>query len=693
VPAVFDPTAAFTDLTTQAERAYVDEHGELEETGEGDWREIPVAFDVFVESRDHLHLPPVFELQREAVVGLLGADPTRIFEAPDPAREAARQYQLAVLLWGKGSGKDYLCSIIVAYLVYVLLCLRDPAKYFELAPGEYLDIVNVAYNADQAKKVFFAKFKERLYRWRWLKQNFDVHEAGRRKWSANKGLPVVEINDLEVIFPRGIRCFSRHSQNESYEGLNVLVWLMDEASAFLSAAKKENAGAIYQTLRTSAGSRFGMRWIGFIISYPRHADDFTMTKVAEAKANPEAGILGHGPHMTWEVNELRGRQGLVEIRGVKVPVELANDFTLDFEEALAKYCCQPPLAKDALIKDGDRVRAAVQTGRRPLIEWEPVVTRRSGVDKDQNDVARQFSAVKLTRLGKPAKGTKLFMHGDPARTTDAFALGIGHGVPATIVVYVPAGEVLTAEQLAEHDLDPAEFVPWERDVTRTVIDALIVWRPDPTRNQHVDLLNVKDVLQQLVEHYGRGAFGGVTFDQYDSAETVQWLEAKRVPTENEQWSNPFQHRIYRGARGAFYNDLVTLPDHPTITSEDPRAPGAIYELLRVEEIEGHKIDHPEGGSKDLADVVVRIIEHVTGQAKKGFSFSSLRSGTQDQLAGASKKVNPKRPPSPVTQQLQEAERERAETRPQGELEPATGTVRRSKLSYGSARAGPRRPST
>jgi hypothetical protein len=684
--AAFDEGRASRELRGAVQAAYTEEHGDFEAAGDGDWREQPATFDEFVTSKEHLRLPPLFALQREAVVALLGADPCRIFEAPDPGREAARLYQLAVMMWGKGGGKDYLCSIVVAYLVHVLLCLRDPQAYFELAPGENIDLVNVAYNADQAKKVFFSKFKERLHRWQWLKRNFDVHEAGRRKYPANAGLPKVEINDVDVLFPRGIRCFSRHSQNESYEGLNVLVWLMDEASAFLSAAKKENAAAIYQTLRTSAGSRFGMRWLGFIISYPRHADDFTMTKLREARENPDAGILAHGPYTTWQVNQLRGRQGYVTVRGIEVPVELANDFTLDFEEALAKYCCQPPLAKDALITDGDRVWAAVQKGRRPLIEWEPIITRRDGLDVDGNTIERTFSAVRLTRLDPLPRGCKLFMHGDPSRTTDGFAIGIGHGVPATIMLHVPAGEVLSADQLAALDLEPTDVVPWERDVVRTVIDAVIVWRPDPTRNQHVDQLNVRDVLKQLVEHYGRSRWGMVTFDQYDSAELVQWMEAKKIAADNEQWSNPFQHRIYRGARSAFYNDLVTLPDHPTVTSQAIRAPGAIYELLRVEEIEGHKIDHPEGGSKDVADVVVRVIEHVTGQAQRAFSFGALRAGggRDGGLQGASRKVDPKRAPSPVTSTLREQDRVRQEERPHGDLEPAAGRVAR-KFAYGTIR--------
>lgn len=690
-----DVDQLFADLTAAAEVGAAEAFGDdlLLELGEGDWREDPVDFDTFVLSREHLFLPPLFPRQRAAVLALLGEDPKRIFEDVDGTDPTARAHQLAVLLWGKGSGKDYLCSIIVAYLIYVLLCLRNPQQFFSLGPGENLDVLNVAYNADQAKRVFFAKFKERLYRWRWLRENYDVHEGGRRKWQANAGKPIVELNEGEILFPRSIRCFSKHSQNESYEGLNVIAWVMDEASAFLSAAKKENAGKIYQTLRTSAASRFGMRWLGFIISYPRHADDFTMQKCAEARAHPEAGIYADGPASTWEINQMRGRNGMVEVRpGHKVPVELANDYILDFEEALAKYECQPPLAKDALIKDPARVTGAVRTGRAPLIEWEPVENSRDVVDGAGNEVTRIFAGVKITKLGRLPKGTRLFFHGDPARSSDAFALCFGHGSEKTVQLHVPAGEVLTAEQMHAAGLEPDQLVPWERDVMGTVIDAMIVWRPDPNRNKHVDLINVQDVLMEIVGHYGRGVIGAGSFDQYDSAETVQRLTAKKFAVENEAWSNPFQHRIYRQARSAFYNDLVDLPDTPSITSENPKEPGAIYELVRVEEIEGHKIDHPEGGSKDLADAVVRVIEHVNAQAKRGFSFGAIAGSSEApapaghvRVPGAT--VDPSRSPSPITPGQRAVDQHRRQERPiDVELQPAAGTIRRAgKLSFGTLR--------
>lgn len=595
----------------------------------GDWREQPVPFLEFVTSPAHLGLPPLYPLQAEAVQALLGDDPCAIFADPDQA--VGRTYQAAVLLWGKGSGKDYLCSIVTCYLIYTLLCLRDPQSYLQLGPGEPIDLVNVAYNADQAKRVFFTKLKERIRRWRWLSDTFDVYEANRPVRPVRPGFRRIDINDSEIVFPGGIRAFSRHAQNESYEGLNVLVWIMDEASAFLSKVRRENADKIHRTLRTSATTRFGRRWLGFIISYPRHADDFTMTRLREAKANPAAGVFGHGPFRTWEVNARMASESWVDARpGYPVPASALADYLEDFQEAQARYECQPPLATEALIRYPEHLDQAVTPGRPALIEYASTVSVRHVIDDDPDDptvqkrIRREYVGVDITAmrpLPDRARGARIYFHGDPGLVNDSFALVVGHGEPTDQTVQLPAADVYDEQERDDRDLLPTDIVDAVRPGVTCVIDAVIVWRPDPTTGRQVDYLNVGDVLDQIVSFY---RLGKGTFDKWNSAETIQRLVARRgAKVEDENWSNPFQLGIYRNARSAFYNHLVDLPDIPEITGTDPRAPGAIHELRRVQLIDGHKIDHPEGGSKDTADALVRVIQHVTESRGPSFAFGTI----------------------------------------------------------------------
>ena len=659
------------------------------------WREKPVGLEEFVKSGMHLgHARGLFPRQQSAMDNLLGTDPEKLFT--EPGTDGGREYQMAVLLWGKGAGKDFLCSVVVCYIVHVLLCLRDPQGYFGLAAGEPLDVVNVAYNADQAKHVFFTKLKERVRSWRWLRENFNVWESGRKLGRHVPGRPEVWVNDNNIEFPRGIRAFSRNSQNESYEGFNVIAWVMDEASAFLSKLKRENADRIYQTLRTSAVSRFQRKWVGFVISYPRHADDFTMTKLREAQEGKLPGCYADGPASTWEVNHNLGQQGFVEIRpGHSVPIETANDYTADYEEAKARYECDPPLARDAFFREPDRLWDAVAVGKAPVVEWEPTTTTMEVVSPDgEGTIRREFRSVKLTKLGKLAKGTRLFFHGDPGVSNDSFALALGHGVPATIIEVVRAGDVMDEAALLRTDTDPDRLIPWERDVTRTVIDAVIVWQPDPAKGIQVDLQNVEDVIQQLHRRYRLGGPSKVgptgTFDHWNSAAAIQRMLKRKMNVKDEQWSGPFQLGIYRHARSCFYNDLVTLPDTPSVTSRDPRSPGAIYELERIELIEDRKVDHPEGGSKDIADAVVRVIQHATEHLRGGhFAFGSAYGTpsayphTAPTVPVPGKTVDPNTTPKVATPAEREADEKARHAMPLGELVPAEGTIEGRRLGYGS----------
>lgn len=689
----------YDELVAEVTHALDEDHGS--DPSLGPWREDPVTFDEFCASKDHLGLPPLFDRQRAAVIALIGDDPKLTFANPLTAgKEWKRIYQMAVLLWGKGSGKDYVCSVLVCYLLHILLCLRDPQAFFSQGPGENIDVLNVAYNADQAKLVFFTKLKARIERWPWLNDRFNIIEAGKRKGVYVPGRAEVRINDGMIEFPRGIRAWSRHAENEGYEGLNVIAWIMDEASAFLSKAKRENAESIYQTLKTSAASRFGLQWLGLIISYPRHADDFTMTKHREATVNPNLGTYADGPAMTWEVNERTRDEPRILIQGIEVPASLANDFESDFEEAKSRYCCDPPMARDAFFRFPDRLQDAVDPGRQPLLDWEPTVIVRN----DDGNGPREYRGVKITRLGKLPRGAKLYGHGDPGLVNDSFALAIGHAAPATVMRTVLAGEVLSTDQLRERELEPDAPIEWEVDTVRTIIDALIVWRPDPRRKMQVDLMNVEETILALrkaypsLGHKSKRTRGEkqprptFTFDHWNSALAIQRMRTKGMSCEDESWGAQFQVDIYRNARTAFYNSLVTLPDHPAITSRDPRSPGALYELERIEYIEARKVDHPEGGSKDSADAVVRVIQHATEHSRAGFAFGGTwgHASRFDDKAPVTKsmtpKVDPMNPQQIATPQAVEAERLARQARPLGELVPGEGTVNGRRLAFGSVTA-------
>lgn len=106
------------------------------------------------------------------------------------------------------SGKDELSAIAIAYIVYLLLCLRDPAAYYKKPAGDNIDILNIAINSDQAKNVFFKKFNNFITVSPWFQGRYDSNASGGP----------AKADKFE--FDKNITVYSGHSEKEAWEGYN-----------------------------------------------------------------------------------------------------------------------------------------------------------------------------------------------------------------------------------------------------------------------------------------------------------------------------------------------------------------------------------------------------------------------------------------------------------------------------------------
>ncbi len=296
------------------------------------WKEQPVTLKEFVESERFLNFP-LFPKQLAMLQALVGDDPKLTFAKKED------YISMAIAVWGKGSGKDTVSAIFVNYLLHVLSCLYNPQTYLELGDGEYIDIINVSYTGEQAKNVFFAKLTQRFLRCPWFRDRYTIYQRDRA--INEKGKPEVRITSDRITFPNNIRAISENSSNESYEGYNILVWIMDEASAFRSQTKSANANNIFGTLKTSASSRFGVRAKGCILSFPRHEKDFTL-KMYELAQKELHIYADRAP--TWEVN----------LKVDKNDPAILEDYRIDPEGSKMKYECFTADTKISLV-DGREV--------------------------------------------------------------------------------------------------------------------------------------------------------------------------------------------------------------------------------------------------------------------------------------------------------------------------------------------------
>lgn len=299
----------------------------------------PVVLEEFLYSKDYMNLPKLSDRQLKFLQVLDDDDPqtNKIIES--------------VLVFGKGSGKDWITSIFFSRRVYKLLCMNNPGKKFNLPEGEPIDFLNVAISADQAKDVFFNKL-------------INMIKLAGPKAFKDFGFNVKnDIKDARILFPKNIRLFSGHSEQESMEGKNLYAAVMDEAAAFKTEQElrgkgqraKRSATAIYKFLSSSIRSRFPKVGKLILISYPRFKDDFILQRYEAGKKDFQT-YVDFGA--TWEINPLRRRE------------DFDKDYRDNPEQAKSMFECIPPNAEDPFLRQSEMVDKIIDYSmRRPRDLW------------------------------------------------------------------------------------------------------------------------------------------------------------------------------------------------------------------------------------------------------------------------------------------------------------------------------------
>jgi len=523
-----------------------------------EFEEKPVPLEEFVTDKKYLGLPPLSDYQYtmlKASTQIYKLDTLIGIYGEDEGRKIFKQTCNEIILQlGKGSGKDYTSTIACAYVVYLLLCLKDPAVYYGKPPGDAIDIINIAINAQQANRVFFKGFNQRIEKSPWF-----------------QGRYIAKANMVE--FDKEITVHSGHSESEAWEGYNVLVVILDEISGFelestTGHAQAKTASSIYKMYKGSITSRFPDFGKLVLLSFPRFKMDYIQQKYNEAIAEKEVvirhhrfkvdpdlpdGTTGNEFEVEWEEDHIISYK-MPKIFALKRPTWDINptrkieDFTEAFytdpTDALSRFACMPPDATDAFFKS------------RMVIE-------------------KAFSSPKLNvdlygRFDddfKPNPDRSYFMHVDLAQKHDHCAVALAH-VEGWVTMKI--GE------------------DYKQAAPRVIIDAVRYWTP--TASKSVDFTEVKDYILSVRE---RGFnLKMVTFDRWNSHDMMQQLGVHGIKTE-----------ILSVAKKHYEDMSLTLTEERL---HGPRIQLLIDELLQLRIVKD-KVDHPRKGSKDLSDAVCGAI--------------------------------------------------------------------------------------
>lgn len=563
-----------------------------------------------------------------------------------------RRIQEIVLCWGKGSGKDYLAAKVTAYVAYLLQSLRrDPATYFGIAPYSTLSIINVAPTEKQARTIFFRYLSGFL---RSAVMRPYVSAPKRQIMADTIKFYRMTLDNAEY---EPVVIESMHSRAASLEGKNVIWWTMDEADAFLDSGDKSNADEVHDILRSSASTRFSGFWGGMVISYPRVAEGFLMRLMERAKLSPTfyADLAA-----TWDVNPRFDRNA----------PEVESDYQSNPSHARALYECIPQATLDGFFEFPERVELATN----PLIEACAVVTEEPFEVKNGESILR-FITVKMQSANR-IPGHTYYMGGDAGVKKDAYALAIFHtedsdSAPAYIChtcaiedpdalryaryVQQPQNTLVPYDELvscpfcfrdsvdlwtqAPHDkyntlvrLDgwwvredlhrdgegPVPFVVGGATVALPHVYEDLIVRVKPfhaTRqgedNRVVYLPGIQQLVIDLVKTLGiRSAY----FDPHAAQQLVQTLQSGSECDAGEiSFSNTEQLRRGRLVKAMLYAGKIDLM--PNLARD--------REWKRLQLVGAGKLDHPEGGEKDVWDAESVAIWQAATSSNSALALSFL----------------------------------------------------------------------
>ena len=303
-------------------------------------------------------------------------------------------YTEAVFCQAIGSGKSYASSIIIAYLAYKVLCLKNPQTFFGLAKGSQICFLNVSIRAEQSKKIVFGEIKSRI---------------DNSPWFRNFYPPNPEIRS-ELQFPKNIVIFPGNSKETFPLGYNIFGSVMDEAAWFTDTETHDVAEDMFNALHSRIKNRFGDKGLLVMISSPRYVDDFIEKKMREAKTNQK---IFARRKMLWESKPSYCFSGKwIDFEGYKIPAEYKAESERDPGFFKRDYMAIPSLALEPYFKNFELVEQSID----PKIE--------SPVDEQG----------KLKPWFKCKNGKWHFIHVDLSHKRDATGIAMVHAEEGVIIV-------------------------------------------------------------------------------------------------------------------------------------------------------------------------------------------------------------------------------------------------------------------
>lgn len=520
-------------------------------------------------------------------------------------------FEEAIFTGAIGIGKTTFASIALPYMAHWALCLRNPQEHLDLLPGSRIALMQMSTSEDQAREVIFGDINARINHSPWFKK-FPRDPAFKNQ---------IRFTQKDVWIVPG------DSAETTFEGYNILGGIVDEMDSHRITPKKDYAEEGYNTISNRIKSRFGDRGLLILIGQMKKQSGFAMRHYERMKTEPTAYVS----RMTiWEsfgwdkyLNEDGTRNSFwFDIhRKTEIPalaaemienpnfMEIPNlyykSFVNDPDKALKDLAGIPPVVGNPFIGMVYKLDSARDGWHeRYLVDSSPVSPNLS----DPQFAPWFFATDTLPRA----------MHIDIAISAEGDALGMA------------MGHVREVKEI-EGEMKP--FI---------VFDFLLRVRPLPGRQ--IILSDVRQILYHVRDEL-KFKVKKVTLDGFQSTDTMQQLMKKRF--HSAYLSVDKSLLPYQDFRDAIYEERVEFPKYLTYMRHGSTdlVEIALQEITRLVD-EGKKINHPEGGSKDVADAMAGVVHTLMGDRSYRRGVSSVRRSSSDRSLDSPEPDLPRMPLPP-----------------------------------------------
>lgn len=499
------------------------------------------------------------------------------------------QYPQAILTGGIGIGKTTMAAVMLAYMVHWTLCLKDPQKYFGLMAGSRLAFMQMSTNENQAKEVIFGDLKARISNSPWF-----------RKW------PYDPAFKNQMRFPKEIWILPGGSAETRFEGYNILGGIIDEIDSHKVTDRRDYAEMGYETIWNRVSSRFEDRGFLVLIGQMKKATGFAARKFSEFQANPK--FLAD----RMSIWESRGDDFYADDDGnvekfwfdtfrkqivsdqlakiadsqflIQIPTVYKEQFEINPEKALKDLAGIPPVVGDPFIS----------------LRHKIVEARERWVEHNNADSPLSPDGI-LAPWFKAQDTLKRVAHIDIAYSANGDALGLAMG---------------HVREMIEIDGERKPYIVFD----------LVAQFTAPGGGE-IFLADIRHFIYSLRADHGF-KLDAVTLDGFQSQDTIQQFQRRRL---NAYYVSVDKQLLpYHDLREAIYEDRIEFP--PYMVKSRNRLGEfeeiAIKELTELVDAE-RKVDHPDGGSKDVADAMAGVVFTLMGDRRYHKNVVSIASFTAE----------------------------------------------------------------